>query len=235
VQKPEKSSSNRPDDGGRGGGDATSGLSVRFASVTLLIRLVVGLAALTLADSPLAAAGVEGLWRQTYWGESANHLRRQFGTAAVVLPRALDFGDSYVDVLLPSQTIGGVSMVVFFQMDKASHGLKRIQLERPRHGVNPPAFRGLLAALQTEFGRPDRTCAIPVYPASGYQAAAEALWVRDDAVVSVIFRDTTLQAFEGCLFGPATGSCGLTGQLLVRVGPPAGDGDPCSLERPRDP
>ena len=80
---------------------------------------------------------------------------------AVVLPRALDFGDTYVDVLLPSQTIGGVSMVVFFQMDKASHGLKRIQLERPRHGVNPPAFRGLLAALQTEFGRPDRTCAIP--------------------------------------------------------------------------
>jgi hypothetical protein len=147
------------------------------------------------------------------------------------LPRALDFGDSYVDVVLPDQAIGGVPMVVFFQMDKVSHGLKRIQFERPRHGVNPPAFRGLLAALQADFGSPDEICAIPVLPASGYQAGAEALWLRDNAVVSTIFRDTTLQAFEGCLFGPATGSCGLTGQLLVRIGPPAGDGDPCSLER----
>jgi hypothetical protein len=42
--------------------------------------------------------------------------------------------------------IGGVSTVVFFQMDKASHGLKRIQSERARHGVNPPAFRPILVA-----------------------------------------------------------------------------------------
>jgi hypothetical protein len=38
-----------------------------------------------------------------------------------------------------------------------------------------------------------------------------------------------LQAFEGCLFGPASGWCGLHGQLLVRIGPPDGDADPCSL------
>jgi hypothetical protein len=57
------------------------------------------------------------------------------------------------------------------------------------------------------------------------------LWRRDDGVMSAIYRDTTLQAFEGCLFGPATGSCGLTGQLLVRISPPASDGDPCALER----
>jgi hypothetical protein len=158
-----------------------------------------------------------------------------FGADATRLHRALDFGDSYVDVLLPSQTIGGLSMVVFFQMDKITHGLKRIQLERPRHWVNPQAFRSILAALQIDFGSPDQLCAIPVRPASGYQAAAEALWLRNDAVVSAIFRDTTLQAFEGCLFGPATGSCGLTGQLLVRIGPPDGGGDPCSLQRRRDP
>jgi hypothetical protein len=128
--------------------------------------------------------------------------------------------------------VGAVPMVVFFQMDKATHGLKRIQFERPRHGVNPPAFRGILAALQTDFGSPDRVCSVPVFPAGGYQAGAEALWLRDGTVISAIFRDTTLQAFEGCLFGPATGSCGLTGQLLLRIGPPGGDGDPCSLERP---
>ena len=200
-----------------------------------LLRLAVGLAAVALAGPLLAASGVEGIWLQTHWGESSDALLRQFGADAKRLPRALDFGDSYVDVVLPGETIGGVPMVVFFQMDKVSHGLKRIQLERPRHGVNPPAFRGILSALQTDFGSPDQLCAIPVLPASGYQAAAEALWLRDDAVVSAIFRDTTLQAFEGCLFGPATGSCGLTGQLLVRIGPTAGDGDPCSLERRRDP
>jgi hypothetical protein len=145
------------------------------------------------------------------------------------LPRALDFGNSYVDVVLPSQVVGGVPMVVFFQMDKATHGLKRIQLERPRHGVNPLAFRAILAALRSDFGTPDQMCVVPGRPVGGYQAAAEELWVRNGAVVSAIFRDTTLEAFEGCLFGPANGTCGLTGQLLVRIGPPGGDGDPCSL------
>jgi hypothetical protein len=116
-------------------------------------------------------------------------------------------------------------------MDKLTHGLKRIQLERPRHGVNPPAFRAIAAALHDEFGKPDQNCIIPVLPDAGYQAAAEESWVRDGATVSAIFRDTTLQAFEGCLFGPATGWCGLHGQLLVRIGPPDGGADPCFLAR----
>jgi hypothetical protein len=199
------------------------------------LSLAVTVAATALAGPVFAEDGIEKIWHQTYWGESSDALFRQFGADATRLHRAFDFGDSYVDLLLPNQTIGGVSMVVFFQMDKASHGLKRIQIERPRHGVNPPAFRAILAALQTDFGSPDQLCAIPVRPASGYQAAAEARWLRGDVVVSVIFRDTTLQAFEGCLFGPATGSCGLTGQLLVRIGPSDGDANPCSLERHRDP
>jgi hypothetical protein len=202
-----------------------------LASMTLLWQILAVLAVVTFVRPAHAETGIREIWRQTHWGESSDALFREFGSDAMRLPRALDFGDSYVDVVLPDETIGGVPMVVFFQMDKVSHGLKRIQLERPRHGVNPPAFRGILAGLQADFGSPDEVCAIPVLPASGFQAGAEALWLRDNAVVSTIFRDTTLQAFEGCLFGPATGSCGLTGQLLVRIGPPTGDGDPCSLER----
>jgi hypothetical protein len=198
-------------------------------SMTRVLRLAIGVAALALAGPALAATGIADIWQQTHWGETSAALRQQFGAEATQLPRALDFGDSYVDVVLPSQLVGGVPMVVFFQMDKATHGLKRIQLERPRHGVNPPAFRAILAALRSDFGAPDRMCAIPARPAGGYQAAAEELWLRNGAAVSVIFRDTTLEAFEGCLFGPATGTCGLTGQLLVRIGPPDGDGDPCSL------
>jgi hypothetical protein len=203
--------------------------------MTRFLQLAVGIATIALAGTAPAATGIGDIWHRTQWGQSSEVLLQQFGAAATWLPKALDFGDSYADVVLPSQVVGGVPMVVFFQMDKATHGLKRIQLERPRHGVNPPAFRAILAALQTDFGRPDQMCVIPARPAGGYQAAAEELWLREGVVVSAIFRDTTLQAFEGCLFGPATSSCGLTGQLLVRIGPPGGDGDPCSLERPRDP
>jgi hypothetical protein len=203
----------------------------RFKPMTLFRQILVLVAVLVFARPVYAETGIEEIWRQTHWGESANELVRQFGADAIQLPRALDFGDSYATVVLPSQMVGAVPMVVFFQMDKATHGLKRIQFERPRHGVNPPAFRGILAALQADFGSPDQLCAVPVFPAGGYQAAAEALWLREGTVVSAIFRDTTMQAFEGCLFGPATGSCGLTGQLLLRIGPPGADGDPCSLER----
>src|SRR6202022_4704089 len=183
------------------------------------------------AGPAFAATGVGEIWHRTHWGEFSDELLRQFGGEATRLPRALDFGDSYVDVVLHSQVVGGVPMVVFFQMDKVTHGLKRIQLERPRHGVNPPAFRAIAAALHDEFGKPDQTCIIPVLPDAGYQAAAEESWVRDGADVSAIVRDTTLQACEGCVFGPATGWCGLRGQLLDRIGPPDGGADPCALAR----
>jgi len=170
----------------------------------------------------LAEIGLEEIWRQTHWGQSSDALLRQFGADTTRPHRVFDFGDSYVYVFLPHHMIGGVSMGVFFQMDKASHGLKRIQFERPRHGVNPPAFRPILVERQADFGSPNQLCAVPVRPSSGYQAAAEALWLRGDVVVSAILRDTTLEAFKSCLFGPATRSCGLTGQLLVRIAPTGG-------------
>jgi len=200
-------------------------------SIVRFAWIAVSLAVVAVATPGFAADGIEEVLRETHWGESSDELARQFGIHAIRLPRALDFGDSYADVVLRGQTLGAVPMVVFFQMDKVTHGLKRIQLERPRHGVNPPAFRAIAAALHDEFGKPDETCIIPVLPAAGYQAAAEESWVRDGAAVSAIFRDTTLQAFEGCLFGPATGWCGLRGQLLVRIGPRDGGADPCSLAR----
>ncbi len=171
------------------------------------------------------------LLRQVHWGETSHDLLRQFDRAATQLPRGLDFGDSYVDVVLHGDSIGGVPVVTFFQMDKRTRGLKRIQLERPRHGVNPPALRAISAALNADYGRPDEICLTPVTPTGGYQAAAQELWVRGTDTISAIYRDTTLQAFEGCLFGVASGSCGLRGQLLVRISPADGIAkpDPCSL------
>src|SRR5439155_15920943 len=124
--------------------------------------------------------------------------------------------------------LGGFPLIAFYQMDKGSGGLKRIQLERQRHGVTPAAFRGVLGALEAAYGAPDAACGVAPGPQSGYQAAAERIWRRDGVIIRAIFRDTTIQAYEGCLFGdPSLGPCGLTGQLLVRISPPAADGAGC--------
>jgi hypothetical protein len=195
------------------------------------VPLAIALAFVVIGRTASAADIISELLQQTYWGESSENLLRSLGSAAVRLPQSLDFGDSYSDVVVRSDALGRVPVIVFFQMDKATHGLKRIQLERPRHGVNPPAFRAISAALHSDYGNPDKICVVPVRPIGGYQAAAEELWVRGTTVISAIYRDTTLQAFEGCLFGLTSGRCGLTGQLLVRVSPIEGsvDPDPCAV------
>ena len=165
------------------------------------------------------------------WGESSAELLRHFGAAATALRQPLDFGDSYVDVVLRRVSLGGYLMIAYFQMDKATGRLKRIQLERPRHGVNPLAARVIAEALGATYGAPESMCGVRPSPASGYQAAAERIWVRDDRVIRAIFRDTTLQAFEGCI--GTVGPCGLTGQLLVRISPLGADPPDCpALPRP---
>ena len=198
---------------------------------TRVAIIAAALALAALARPASAAEGIPELLRQTYWGESSDALLLQFGSAAMRLPRGLDFGDSYTDLVLNGETVGGVPVFVFFQMDKRTRGLKRIQLERPRHGVNPPAFRAITAALHEAYGKPDQICAVPVSPIGGYQEAVQEIWVHGADAISAIYRDTTLQAFEGCIFGITSGPCGLTGQLLVRLSPADGISgpDPCGL------
>ena len=195
----------------------------------MLVAAALVLAAVARPACP--AEGIPDLVRQTDWGESSDDLRQQFGSAAMRLPRSIDFGDSYTDLVLYGETVGGVPVIVFFQMDKATRGLKRIQLERPRHGVNPPAFRAIAAALHNTYGEPDRICAVSARPIGGYQEATQEIWVRGADAISAIYRDTTLEAFEGCYFGLTAGPCGLRGQLLVRISPADGipKADPCAL------
>jgi len=107
---------------------------VRFAWVAASVAVV------AVATPAFAADGIKEVLRETHWGESSDELARQFGTHAIRLPKALDFGDSYADVVLRGQTLGAVPMVVFFQMDKMTHGLKRIQLERPAPRGQPARF-----------------------------------------------------------------------------------------------
>ena len=153
------------------------------------------------------------------WGETSRALLETLGARPMVLARPMDFGDAYADVVLRDVMLGGVAMIAFFQMDKTTGGLKRVQFERQRHGVNPPAYRAVIAALDTAYGPPSATCAVPAVLANGYQAAVERVWLRDGLIIRAIFRDTTIEAFEGCLWWWMTPPCGLTGQMLVRFAP----------------
>jgi hypothetical protein len=183
---------------------------------------VVGL----LTGSSARAAGIVDAWKGTYWGEPSSALLAHFGAGATALPWPIDFGDSNAQIVLRRVEVGGVPLIAFFQMDKTTGGLKRIQLERHRHGVNPPAFRAVLGALDAAYGAPDAMCEVAPGPASGYQAAAERAWLRDGVVIRAIFRDTTIEAVEGCITAHPV-PCGLTGQLVIRISPPEADADGC--------
>ncbi|HWB51686.1 MAG TPA: hypothetical protein VG651_21440 [Stellaceae bacterium] len=169
------------------------------------------------------ASGLDDAWRGTRWGESPEAVQRALGARGVALPHPIDFGDSYAPLVVHDIDLGGIGLIAYYQIDKTTHGLKRIQLERPRHGVNAGAFRTVFLALDSDYGAPDVHCGTLPGPTTAYQGAAEYVWRRDDMVVRAVFRDTTLQAFGGC-YSPA---CGLTAQLLVRISPRAGDSGAC--------
>jgi hypothetical protein len=191
--------------------------------------LVAALAgAIALMYTPAYAVGIPAIPDGLRWGESSRALLELLGERASVLPRPIDFGDSYANVVMRNVALGGVALTAFFQMDKATGGLKRVQFERTRHGVNPPAYRAVAAALNAAYGAPDAACIVPAGPAGGYQAATELVWLRDGLMIRAIFRDTTIEAFEGCLWW-ATLPCGLTGQMLVRFAPRGEDRPACPM------
>ena len=179
------------------------------------------IASVLLALGPMSAraVGIPAVPDGLQWGESSGALLEMLGTRATVLARPIDFGDSYANVVLRDVVLGGVKMTAFFQMDKATGGLKRVQFVRQPHGVNPPAYRAVVGALDAAYGPPSATCAIPAVLANGYQAGVELVWLGDAMTVRAIFRDTTIEAFEGCLDWWQTPPCGLTGQMLVRFAP----------------
>jgi hypothetical protein len=191
-------------------------LSVR-APILAMLALSMMLCAAARAD------GLEDAWSGTHWGESPEELQRYFGARGFALPEPIDFGDSYAPLVVRGVSVGGFALIAYYQIDKLTHGLKRIQLERPRHMVNAGAFHGVFLALDADYGAPDKDCGTLPGPTTAYQGTAQYVWQRDGAVIRAIFRDTTLEAFSGC-YSPA---CGLTAQLLVRVSPPAEDRGLC--------
>jgi len=100
-------------------------------------------------------------------------------------------------------------------MGKTTHGLMRVMFERQRHGANPMVFRAVRDALVAEYGpaactRPDAT-----------------IWQQGGIGIRAVFRDTTLEAAEGCT-GAGNGPCGTTGQLYVQVAPVEPGVNPCA-------
>jgi len=189
----------------------------------LCAPLLIGLVLYTALCAAARAEGLDDAWAGTHWGESPEAVQRHFGGRGYALPSPFDFGDSYTPLVVRDVLIGGFPMIAYYQFDKATHGLKRIQLELPRNRVNAGAFRGIFLALDADAGKPDVFCGTLPGATTAYQGAAEYVWTRDDAVIRAIFRDTTLEAFGGC-YSPA---CGLTAQLLVRISPPAEDKGTC--------
>jgi hypothetical protein len=196
-----------------------------FARIGRMLRAGLLPALLFLAPS-CARANSPPSWRGVYWCDGSAALLRHFGRHAVKLPRPIDFGDSYADVALPDAVIGKYRVIAFFQMGKRSRGLKRIQIEWPRGSVGPPAFRALFAALDAAYGPPDGICDTPPVFTNGFQAQVEALWRRRGDSIRAIFRDTTIEALEGCL-GEMSPPCGLVGQVLLRISPAGADTAHC--------
>ena len=190
------------------------------------------LAALLLAGPAAAATGETG-FEGTSWGESTDALARHFGKQATSLERPLDFGDSHVDLVLKSFPIGGYPFIVFFQMDNSGHGLKRIQIERPRHGAVAEVSTAAFKALADLYGPPDESCAAGAHTV-GEQDLVEHIWRRGGTVVRALFRDMSLNNLDPYLaratgdfefFG--SGTVGLSQQLLIRIAPAGTEPDDC--------
>ncbi len=177
------------------------------------------LAALTAVSAQAAPPPLaDPPWRHVTWGETSGEIAGAFGKAATRLRTPIEFGDSYVDVVLRDQRIGGYPFTLYFQMDKTDHRLKRLMYERQRHGANPRVFRAVMAELEQDYGPPTLTCNRKSGPRNGFQAGSERIWRQADVVIRAVLRDTTLEASEGCL-QVTTFPCGLTGQLFLQVAP----------------
>ena len=173
-----------------------------------------------LAAAALPARGTElaPVLEGIRWGETSDALVEHFGARAFRLAPPIEFADSYVDVALRSQIFAGYPFAVYFQMDWASGRLKRVMLERQRQGANPTVFRALVAAFSRDYGEPAQSCTLPASAKTGYQAMVERLWRPDGMTVRVVFRDTTLEAAEGCVT-VGSSACGLTSHVYVQILP----------------
>src|SRR6516162_3402352 len=134
--------------GGSGHQPASANSFLAMFPPLRLLQIGIAIAVSTLAFASNASNGIEGLLQQTHWGESSDELLQQYGNRAVRLSRALDFGDSYADVILHGQTLGDVPMVVFSRWT--------------RRRMASSAFSSsdrVMVSIRLPFARSQRRCA----------------------------------------------------------------------------
>jgi hypothetical protein len=200
-------------------------------------RVILLTCALALIPATGQAATGETGWQGTSWGETSSALAAQFGRQATQLDRPLDFGDAHVDVVLKNYPIGGYPFIVYFQMGNDGHGLKRIQIERARHGAVPEVSAAAFKELAALYGPPTESCAAPARNV-GDQTLIEHIWRRDGSVVRALFREMSLNNLDPYLarangdfefFGAQ--AAGLPQQLLIRIAPAGTEPDDCRPKR----
>jgi len=193
----------------------------------------VAMLALVLGASPAAAqfsgdTGFEGV----QFGATTAELLQRFGARATRLNRPLDFGDADADVVLRRHELGGYPFIVFFQMDRASRMLKRIQIERPRHGAVLMVHNAAIAALVAQYGAPTQVC-IQSIPRPGGQAIDERIWRLGDVVVRAVFREQSLGLLVPRKLGVDDWEVwepspeGMPQQLFVRITPAGTEPERC--------
>lgn len=193
----------------------------------------VALLAVALGAMPASAQfGGDTGFDHVQFGATTAELVETFGPRATRLDRPLDFGDAYVDVVLRRHDLGGYPFIVYFQMDKASRMLKRIQIERPRHGAVAMVHKAAIAALTAQYGPPAQVC-IRSIPRPGGQAIDERIWRRGDVVVRAVFREQSLGLLVPRKLGIddweawEPSSEGMPQQLFVRIAPAGIEPEAC--------
>ena len=185
------------------------------------MRLVAGAFFLAVTAAGARAAALSPVIDPVRWQDDSAAIAGALGPRAIHLSPPIVFGDSYVDVAIRAQMLGGYRFVVYYQMDNTTRRLKRIMLERQRHGANAKAFSAVITALTDDYGPPAQGTGAATSPGNGYQAARGRVWYTDHIAIRAVFRDTTVEAGEGCISG-ASAECGLTGHLYVQITPAPG-------------
>ena len=92
--------------------DPASRHAANFGNALLCAGRIRALAALVcLLTGRASAAGLADAWEGTYWGEAGSALVAHFGARATVLPRPIDFGDSYAQIVLRRVVVGQAEVI----------------------------------------------------------------------------------------------------------------------------
>ena len=198
---------------------------MRNSTFAAAVRLTLALT----GTAPAHAVAIPPVPDGVAWGETDQKLGNSLAARASVMAQTINSGDAYDHVVLRHAALGGTGTIAFFQMDKTTGGLKPVQFQRPRHRCEPalaPRPRRSARCPQRATERDLRDAWRPGQWLSGSGGTGPAAR-RADGPRN--FRDTTIEAFEGCLWWWITPTCGLTGKMLVQLAPSVDQKPACPI------